>query len=64
MSRKYLERYNSFSREILLEVLSEDECRVLDDKYTKAKTIRGIKRALTLNPELQKKLEVTIKELQ
>jgi hypothetical protein len=43
MSRKFLNKYSSFSREILKEFMTEKELKELDKKYSKAKLKRMIK---------------------
>ena len=44
MSRKFKNKYNSFHREILREVITDKELNQLDKKYNEAKKIRAIRR--------------------
>lgn len=45
MPNIYMEKYNSFNRLILEEVMSDEELRKLDLAYTQAKLIREKRRA-------------------
>lgn len=57
MSRKFKNKYNSFHREILKEVITDKELNQLDKKYSKAKKIRAIRRIEDELEQIEEEIE-------